>query len=672
MNRRNFLKVGAPLSLAPLFINGLPLRAFASPQIIDALCPEVDERIMVLVFLNGANDGINNLVPMDQLSLYNNVRPEIALPQNRLLTLDSSLASAHQVGLHPSLKSFADLYNDDKLAVIQGVGMNNPNKSHFKATDLWMAGGDGSPQNFSKGTGWMGRYFDHRYPQYSGQAFGNMLDPLGIIIGTTANTGFHSNAAHAYELSLRGQDPSGYYTQVSSFEGLPLKSSPNTEHGDLLRHIMTVENSMSAYAERVSEVFNRGANQATYGNSDLSGQLKTVARLISGGCQTKIYLCNIGGWDTHQDQVDRQDTTQGRHANLLATLSDSLKTFQEDLGLIGQEDRVMTVVFSEFGRKVIGNASRGCDHGTLGPMYVIGKHVQSGVLGTNLNLGMQDRQGAPDPAQLQHDYRQVLGTLLQDWMGTTDTGIQDVEFDDKLLSKLPIVETNAIASDQCLIEPDQTGPPRIQLSVSLEGYFNPTTNLMEATLTYTPLEQPFNVAPFLYYGTEAFRNQLPTDFVEWVLIELREETNIEMVASRKACYLTQTGQIKDLTNGNDITFSRLKPGAYHVAVFHRNHLAVVSDQALTLDDKGEVTFTFAGDNTKGADTMRLINNTWVMLAGDVSHNGEINDSDIEAWYNQGAAVGGYRTEDLDGNTITNAADFNLARRNQGKKSFFNQ
>ncbi len=672
MKRRDFLKVGAPLSLAPLIINGLPLRAFASPQIIDALCPEVDERVMVLVFMNGANDGINNLVPMNQLSQYNNYRPNIALPENRLLTLDSSLSTQDQVGLHPSLKSFADLYNDDKLAVIQGVGMNNPNKSHFKATDLWMAGGDGSPANFSKGTGWMGRYFDHRYPQYSGQAFGNMLDPLGIIIGTTANTGFHSNAAHAYELSLRGQDPAGYYTQVSSFEGLPLEVAPNTEHGDMLKHIMTVENSMSAYAERISQVFNQGANRTNYENNGLSNQLKTVARLMAGGCQTKLYMCNIGGWDTHQNQVDRRDKTQGRHADLLEQLSTSIKNFQEDLRQLGQEDRVMTVVFSEFGRKVIGNASNGCDHGTLGPMYVIGKHVQSGVLGTNLDLSKQDRQGAPEADQLQHDYRQVLGTILQDWMGTSDAGITQVEFDDKMPSKLPLVKPNAVASDQCYVQPDPTGPGAIQLKVSLEGYFNRQTNLMQASLTHTPLKQPFSIAPFLYNGAEAFEAQLPSDFVEWVLVELREEADIELVAGRRACYLTQQGNIKDLSTGDKVTFQKLKSGKYYVAVFHRNHLAVVSDQPQQVDDKGEVNFTFTGNNTKGTDTMRQINNTWVMLAGDISHNGAINSSDVDAWHKHGARMGGYYAEDLDGNNVTNAADFNLARRNQGKKSYFNQ
>ena len=150
---------------------------------------------------------------------------------------------------------------------------------------------------------------------------------------------------------------------------------------------MGVERSINLYAQRISQVFNAGSNAITsYPNNTFASQLKTIARMIRGGCKTKIYLCQLGGFDTHSAQVDSGDTSLGTHATLMQTLSDAVKTFFDDLQQMGLSDQVVACTFSEFGRCARENGSFGTDHGTLAPMMVFGKNVKAGVSGANPNL----------------------------------------------------------------------------------------------------------------------------------------------------------------------------------------------------------------------------------------------------------------------------------------------
>jgi uncharacterized protein (DUF1501 family) len=356
------------------------------------------------------------------------------------IDLDTTLKDSKRVGLHPAMSAVKAMYDKGMVNVIQGVGYQTPNQSHFKSTDLWLTGGDGTPDNFSIPSGWMGRSLQALFPDVEGAPTPDMPDPLGIQIGdSNPSLGFHTETEHQNAINLTGQDTAGFYSLVQTIGGAPITNLPDSDHGDELSFIMSVEQSVSKYAQRITDVFNNGTNIGSYpttgGIAGLANQLKTVARLIRGGCKTKIYLCSLGGFDTHNAQVDSGDTSLGAHATLLQTLSEAVQAFFDDLEKMSIGEKAIACTFSEFGRCAKENGSFGTDHGTLAPMYIFGKTVNPGVSGTNVDL---DNLGNGNQLQgIQHDYRQVFGTLLQDWIGANNWVMQETMFED--YAKVPLV-----------------------------------------------------------------------------------------------------------------------------------------------------------------------------------------------------------------------------------------
>ena len=176
-------------------------------------------------------------------------------------------------------------------------------------------------------------------------------------------------------------------------------------------------------------------------------QFRTIARLIKGGCKTKIYLCQLGGFDTHNAQVDGGTPTVGDHADLLLDLAESIKYFHDDLEGLGLADQVMTCTFSEFGRCAAGNGSDGTDHGTLAPIMLYGKNVQAGVNGTNVNLTNLTNDNHLQG--MQFDYRQVFTTILQDWLGASEAVLTEAMFSG--YEKMPLVDSVSIVSPDCYL-----------------------------------------------------------------------------------------------------------------------------------------------------------------------------------------------------------------------------
>ncbi|MEO1451476.1 MAG: DUF1501 domain-containing protein, partial [Bacteroidota bacterium] len=486
MKRRDFLKISAPATLSPFVLNGLTLQAFATPNMLRTLgCDEVGDRSLVMIQLKGGNDGINTLIPIDQYGIYANHRPDIRIMDSgpadqAYINLDSTLDTARLTGLHPIMADIKNLYDAGKATFINGVGYPSANKSHFKSTDLWLTGGDGTPDNFNINTGWVGRYLDHSFPGIAGNPTSEMPDPLGIELGDRKpSLGFHTEGEHRVSINLTGQDPSGFYNVVSEIGNAPLLNIPTSEYGDILQHIHNIENSISVYSQRISAVFDAGSNSGSYPVSNLANQLKTVARLIAGGSKTKIFLVKLGGFDTHNAQIVGGATHQGIHANLLGQISEAVAAFQADLEGLGLDDRVMTVTFSEFGRKVIQNGSFGTDHGTLAPMMLFGKHVEAGVFGDHIDLSNQDDTGAPGESPT-YDYRQVFTTLLQDWLGASSTTLAATYFDPYETTKIGFVNANQVVAESCY-DPflNQSPPTGIdQVSVfRMRAFPNPTGGL---------------------------------------------------------------------------------------------------------------------------------------------------------------------------------------------------
>lgn len=438
MKRRNFLKSIPSLAGASFALNNIPVRVMAEQSHFLRLAEQSDnDRVMVIIQLHGGNDGLNTVIPVEQYDLYYNRRANIAIPAKnsirKYIPLDQTLAGPDQVGLHPDMIGAKDLYDRGRMAIVQGVSYPNNNGSHFRGRDIWFMGG-GFDDYYS--SGWVGRYLQQEFaPQTYPDDFPNdtMKDPLAIEIGSDVSLIFHQQGNIPTSVSLPG-NPQGFANLVDTLEGFedklidPRGKPPafldNSPYGKELNWILGLEDKSEDYAQRLLEVYNNaGEPSVTYPEkypfnapsssltNRLAPQLELVARLIAGGAKTKVFLVRIGGFDTHAEQVESYDPTMGAHAALMYHLSSAMNAFQADLRARGIEDRVLSVTTSEFGRRINSNGSYGTDHGTGGPMFIFGKGVQPGVLGTNHDLSSNQGNIA-----MQHDYRQVFANLLKDWM----------------------------------------------------------------------------------------------------------------------------------------------------------------------------------------------------------------------------------------------------------------
>jgi len=455
MKRRNFLKIFPAASVTPFVVNGFPMRPFANSQMARVLnsCEDVEDRVLVLIQLKGGNDGVNTIIPLNHYDKYAELRPFIKVPltgPDKLIKLDNTLPTADAVGVHPVLTAFKAMYDSGTMGVVQGVGYENLNQSHFKGTDLWLSGGDGTPEKFKIRSGWMGRALNAMYPDVKGEPTPDMKYPLGIQVGDPyPSLGFHTETEHQNSINLSGQDPAGFYSLVQTIGGAPIMDVPQSEYGDELRYIMGVEKAVDKYSVYITEAFNAGSNSLlTYPQTGLANQLKTVARLIRGGCRTKIYLCSMGGFDTHGSQVPPEgEITKGGHAELLRRLAEAVKSFTDDLEGLGLGDKVVACTFSEFGRCAKENGSAGTDHGTLAPMMLFGKTVKAGVHGTNVDMTNLTNDNQLQGQQF--DYRQVFTTILQDWLGASNYVLEQTMFEG--YAKMPLVDSTYVVNPDCYI-----------------------------------------------------------------------------------------------------------------------------------------------------------------------------------------------------------------------------
>lgn len=404
MKRRQFLQRVSPFIALPLVMGGAPIRAAARPFLSSDFYTQLarTDRVLVIVQMGGGNDGINTVLSRDQYSAYMNLRSNIAIPEEAVLPLTD------ETGLHPSMTGLKSLYDDGKLAVLQGVGYPSPNFSHFRATDIWNSA---SNSNEVLSEGWIGRFLEREYTDYpTGYPNELMPDPLAIQIGSIVTFALQGSEQG---MGLAIQDPNTFYSMVSGTDTTNFDPPPATNFGELLAYTRQVQLESAAYAGRIKAASDRAPNRYGYATDSLARQLQTVARLIAGGLQTRIYVVSIGGFDTHADQVLASDHTRGAHATLLQRLSDALYSFQSDLRMYGIEDKVIGMTFSEFGRRAASNGSRGTDHGTAAPMFLFGKNVSPGVVGNNPNLS--DLTG--NNLKMQLDFRQVYTSVMSGWFG---------------------------------------------------------------------------------------------------------------------------------------------------------------------------------------------------------------------------------------------------------------
>lgn len=413
MKRRDFL-AAASASVLPVMLGGFGLKAMSrqSALVRSLLSTQAlaSDRVLVIIYLNGGNDGLNTVIPLDQYSLYSGLRSNIAIPQSSVLGLDSNLAT----GLHPAMTGMRDLYNNGKLSIVHSVSYPNPDQSHYRATDIWMTAVDA---NQNSDSGWAGRYLENRFPGYPvGYPNTQMEDPLAVQIGYLTSTALLGSQQ---SMGIALSDPNSFYQLVGSASATSPGDLPCCDAGDLIAYIRKQQALSVGYATEIKRAADAGKNLATYptsGNS-LSDQLKIVARLIHGGLKTKIYFVSLGGFDTHSGQVDT-DVSTGNHATLLGKLSTAIATFQQDLSLQGIEDKVVGMTFSEFGRRANSNSSKGTDHGIAAPMFVFGSNAKHRTIGQNPDLANLTGQTGNKDVPMQIDFRRVYTDILNDWFGT--------------------------------------------------------------------------------------------------------------------------------------------------------------------------------------------------------------------------------------------------------------
>ena len=380
------------------------------------------DKVLVIVYLNGGNDGLNTVIPLDQLSLYNGLRSNIAIPDNKILPL----AGNSVTGLHPAMTGLRDLYNDGKLSIVHSVSYPNPDQSHYRATDIWMTAVD---SNVTSTSGWAGRYLENRFPGYpTGFPNDQMEDPLAIQIGYLTSTALLGSSQ---SMGIALNDPTSFYELVGTGDIAPDTDLPCCDAGDLIAFIRKQQALSVGYAGEIKQAADAGQNMATYpDNNLLADQLKIVARLIHGGLKTKIYFVSLNGFDTHSGQVDESDVTQGAHASLLGKVSSAIATFQQDLGLQGIADKVVGMTFSEFGRRANSNDSKGTDHGIGAPMFVFGTSLKHQIIGHNPDLANLTGEFGNKDVGMQIDFRRVYTDILNGWFGTVPTTTDTLLFHD--------------------------------------------------------------------------------------------------------------------------------------------------------------------------------------------------------------------------------------------------
>lgn len=390
-SRREFLRdvgLGATLVGGAQILPSLASKVFAEPS-------RRHGRALVVVQLSGGNDGLNTVVPFED-DAYHRARPTLRIRKEQVLRL------SHTVGLHPRMQKLKALFDEGKIAVVQGVGYPRPSRSHFRSMEIWHTA---NPTDTLDRHGWIGRYLDAR--------FGSAPDRVApaAFIGT--------------ELPLALLLPRGQVTVVPdlrAFRPLPdgkaggdqgvrldalreVQSARRDARNGTLAFLADAAASTLVASERVQEMARAYESPVAY-PGPLGQSLRLVATLIGGGAPYEIFYVAHGGYDTHANQY-------GAQANLLGQLSDSLAAFLADLRRLRKDREVLIVVFSEFGRRVGENASRGTDHGTAGPMLLLSGALRGGLYGTYPSLTDLD-QG---DLKFTVDFRRVYATVIERWLG---------------------------------------------------------------------------------------------------------------------------------------------------------------------------------------------------------------------------------------------------------------
>ncbi len=372
--------------------------AFADP--LPALGSSIDPgTVLVVVQMGGGNDGLNTVVPYSD-DAYHRVRSAIGIAENSVLKIDD------RIGLNPVMTGMNELFKEGHLAIVQGVGYPNPNRSHFEATQIWETASPERPVTY----GWLGRYLDRIVPASAP----NTLDAnaqadlfTALTLGDTVPAALIAQhvdvpaigALNTFQYNV-GKDTASKTTANQLYDGAKPGQSP------YLALISTTARAALHGGDLLRSKIASYKRAATYPTDPFSQQLALAAQIIGSNLGTRVVFVSIGSFDTHAGQRNQQD-------RLLGYLSNGLLAFYKDLVEHGNADRTLMLTFSEFGRRVQQNASAGTDHGTAMPMFALGGKVKGGVYGEHPSLTDLDH----GDLKFVVDFRSVYATVLDRWLG---------------------------------------------------------------------------------------------------------------------------------------------------------------------------------------------------------------------------------------------------------------
>jgi uncharacterized protein (DUF1501 family) len=393
LSRRKFLSRAAMTSAVVTFANTTPgFLCQAAAQ------DRRNDRILVVVEMAGGNDGLNTVIPHRDPN-YRQARPKLGIESDAVLSIDG------EIGLHPSCRGLADLLEQNQLTVVQGVGYENPNRSHFESMDIWHSC---QRKGDIRTDGWVGRYLEQA-------GLDGLSDPAAIHLGhdkqpfALMSRDIRVPSIQSLEqFRLRGAESPRLRAVIDQL----LKVERDEASDDLLGFVQSSTSNAIAASQRMDSAGMKYQPAQPYPESGLGKKLETVAKLIAGGLKTRVYYVQIDGFDTHANQPDA-------HAALLREVSEAVSTLVRDVIAHGNGERLMVMCFSEFGRRVAENASDGTDHGTAGPILLAGQHVKAGLVGEHPSLTDLD-QG---DLKYHTDFRQVYATVLEDWLETDASAV---------------------------------------------------------------------------------------------------------------------------------------------------------------------------------------------------------------------------------------------------------
>lgn len=429
--RRVFMQKGLTLlavgATVPTFVNETVM-AIANPTDMPRTQQPTgkDGKILVIVQLAGGNDGLNTVVPFGD-DAYHRARPAIRHDGKDVLKIDDYL------GLNPSLAPLKELFDDGRMGIVQGVGYPNPNRSHFRSTDIWASG---IPDKEIVTSGWVGRYFDNTcagIDPHVGVAIGEQM-PLSMKGDRILPLSFDRPETYRYNgrdkeryLALNKINADGGSDNVtaSAMAG-PGSAKPQAVKG-AKPQIVTAESQLN-FLERTAmdaqlssddilRMTARHQSPATYPGGQFGNGLRTIAAMIAGGLPTRVYYVSLGGFDTHANE-------KNRHDQLMQQFAQGVGAFWKDIRQQKNHERVMMMTFSEFGRRVEQNASGGTDHGAAAPMFLFGPKIKPGIIGRHPSLTDLDS----GDLKFHTDFRSVYATVLQNWLDTPSKPVLGNQF----------------------------------------------------------------------------------------------------------------------------------------------------------------------------------------------------------------------------------------------------